>query len=65
MPCCSTLWCGIQLVTASGRKVPFGLAFAGVIVPVKPAAQKTVKTQQFVKAASFFSFLFFFAFLIC
>lgn len=62
--CCSTLWCGIQLVTASGRKVPPGLAFAGVIVPAKPAAQKTVKkkkTPPFVKAASshpFFSFFF-------
>lgn len=57
MQCCSTLWCGIQLVTASGRKVPPGLAFAGVIVPAKPAAQKTVKkTPQFVKAASSHSF---------
>lgn len=63
MQCCSTLWCGIQLVTASGRKVPPGLAFAGVIVPVKPAAQKTAKSPQFVKAASFL--FVFFAFLIC
>lgn len=39
-----------------GEKVPPGLAFAGVIVPVKPAAQKTLKTPQFVKAASFFLF---------